>query len=504
MDSAGNVFGHTLFFAEQTGNYELHYINNGCIIEEPKGLKVRTFLIIYWNARFRLSNPKLLPAHQVNQGDVDTFATEGLENAFLRWEGKNYTFEPLDDTISQIQIKPVHFLEAKAPDLGGKEKCLVTISNDSTTGSMDRTTSEMYWMDYQDRNYIPIAVKFTDIDGLTYETLTVAHEIGHALGKNDEYAYEDGEIASGYRDSVDEPFTNYYLGMPYSFDTDPNGGSMMVDNRAPRMHQLWFFVNWINDYSRTNAIFGGFLNHAQYKIAHRFNGRILNYFLPNSPNDYRDIYKAFRSTRKVSTGTGSLDIALYKLGEDETAWNIKINGNPTPFPFDGLLAVFIKIAVSFVNGAAGNWIPAKVLEWREGLCKAIKHLNNRFYLSNSKTPHDFRNTCVYFFPVCLSNPFTTDEDNVTYDLSSISHYNIKVILDGTDEIKVRSGKNLTVGNKPDFRWIVNYILGKDDGAAKAFFKRLLGMAEPGMSELKFVLEWFKHNGGSESFELKDH
>jgi hypothetical protein len=525
MDSTGNVFGHSLFFAEAVGNFELHYIHNGCIIEEPKGLKVRTFLIIYWNARFELDNP-IAPgspladgsiAHQVIPGDVDTFATEGLDNAFWRWQGKDYTFEPLDDKICQIQIKPVFFLEAKDPDLGGKEKCKVTVSNDPDAGEMSPTDSKMYWEDYQDRDYLQIGSKFKDIDGLVYETLVVAHEVGgHALGKNDEYAYKYGDVDPGSRNPDDEPFSQYYLGMPYNFDTDPDGGSMMVDNRAPRMHQLWFFVNWINAYSRTNAILGGFLNHAQYKIAHRFKSRILNYFLPHSPNDYRDIYKAFKSTRKVSTGTGSVDLALYKLGEDEMAWNIKINNNPTPFPFDGILAVFIKIAVNFVNGAAGNWIAETkgiqfndMSEWLAGLSDAIKHLNNCFYISNSKTPHDFRNTYIFFFPVCLQNPFSADSglpapnDKVLYDLSNISHYNIRVILDGTSDIKVSSGKNLSVGNDVDKQWIVNYILGKDDGAAKAFFKRLLGMAKPGMSELKFILEWFKHNGGSESFELKD-
>ena len=270
---------HPFFCAKDTGNFELHYLHNGCIIDGPDGLKLRAFLLVYWNGRFKFKDyignvtrdasgdPEQDPdTHPMTQNDVKNYETKGMQNSKERWESKGYTLEPkkkvADGGKCKIQIKVVYFFEAKKNDCGGKEKCAVEISNDQEAGSMALDESWMYWPDYKIRYYLrPLHVnKFKDVDGRTYETLVVSHEIGHATGKDDDYSYEN-------------QFNQYYLGMPYQFDE----GSMMSNNQAPRMRHLFGFLNFLNDYSQKDPGLKNFLDSNEFEFIHRFGGNTLRY-----------------------------------------------------------------------------------------------------------------------------------------------------------------------------------------------------------------------------------
>ena len=509
--------GHNnLFFAASTGNFELHYIHNGWLIEKPAdcdGLKIRSFLVIYWNGRFKkhqfvhATNPQKYENIVMTDAHAEIYATKGLKNARERWESKGYLIEPVKPPKKEedcfIQIKPYFFFEAKKDDRGGKPKCVVTVSNDKTAGSMGITKSSMYHPDYKIRDYLGVG-KLKDIDEKEYETLVVAHELGHAEGKDDEYSYKGGGIHPTYQNAADGVFSQYYPGMPYQADR----ASMMTTNRAPRMKHLWGFTNWINKMSLDDAKLKPFLGKAQFKVVNRFKSAgfaktlQFNYYLEfkksdparDSDYDYRNFIVPVKSEVK-NTGTIDTRLALYKMGEDEFAYGIPIGGMPMAFPFDGILPVSIKISLSFTKPAteAKGWeddvpFPGKPgyvykrkSDWIASMRNMINGLNGRFYLQNKNAGHHFRNTYIYFFPIMIAGA-----------PSGVSDLDLEVFMDNSAKIHTRSGKTLKVSNDVNKLWIVKYILGQDDGAVTAFFKRLFNIKEKSIKEhLEFVEKWFE-------------
>lgn len=70
-------------------------------------------------------------------------------------------------------------------------------------------------------------------DDKTYKCYTMAHELGHASGFDDEYLEaieEDSRLTP-----ILPRFEQWYKGMPYSIDKN----SMMNTNRAPRLRHFW-------------------------------------------------------------------------------------------------------------------------------------------------------------------------------------------------------------------------------------------------------------------------
>lgn len=481
--------------AASTGNFELHYLHDCWPIAEPDKcdkLCKRSFLLVYWNGRFTMKdyignvtldaagNPEQDPdAHVMTAADVTKFETEGLENAKKRWEDKGYVFEPCkliaDGGTCYHQIKPVFFFEAKKPGIGGKEKCAVEISNDQKAGSMGIDKSWMYWPDYKIRDYLGVG-GFNDVDTKSYETLVVAHELSHAEGKDDDYSYSDR-------------FNQYYLGMPYQFDI----GSMMKDNRAPRMRHLYNFLNWVNQYSKVDPNgLKKFFNEAQFAIVHRFGKTTLRFFLPDA---LQDIYLFYKRKEGYPLETGKVDLVLYRLGRDETAYNYSIEGRkprPPKDPFDAILVVYIKIAVIFNDGSAGAWDSNNKRNFRNSLRNIILALNGRFYLQG-KGAHDYKKMYLSVFPVCLEKS-AADPD---------SHYDIEVTLNDSSSITGRSGKSVKVGNEINKQWLANYIFGDDDGAFASFFKWTLGLWSLGASELKFARDWARGELGDNDVDIED-
>ena len=522
--------GHNnLFFAASTGNFELHYIHNGCVIEKPEEngkLKTRSFLVVYWNGKFIMQqhvygsdpkNPKRYENIVMTDAHAEDYATKGLKNARDRWEDKGYMIEPVNEPKKEadcsIQIKPYFFFEAKKNDRGGKPKCVVTISNDTTAGSMGITTSSMYHPDFKIRDYLGVG-KHKDVDGKEYETLVVAHELGHAEGKDDEYSYQEGGIASGYEQPADGVFSQYYPGMPYQVDR----ASMMTTNRAPRAKHIWGFTSWINSASLDDAKLKPFLGGAQFKIVNRFKSagfpKTLEFkyhlgYKKSDPAakgdyDYRNFISPVKSEVK-STGTINSRLALYKMGEDEFANGINIGGMPSGFPFDAILPVSFKISLSFTKPAteAKTWddnvpFPGKPgyvykrkFDWISSMRNMMESLNGRFYLRNGTAGHHFKNTYIFFFPIMIENAPAGVADLV-----------LEVYMDNSAKIHTRSGKTLKVSNDVNKLWVVKYMLGQDDGAAAAFFKKVFSVKEKTIRErLNFIEEW--HEGVMDDRGLND-
>ncbi|MCX5753077.1 MAG: hypothetical protein NTW97_05455, partial [Candidatus Krumholzibacteria bacterium] len=485
------------------GNFQLHYIHNGCVISDPAkagGLKVRSFLLICWNGRYKKMGAG------VTDVELKEFGKEGPKNTKERWDHKGYTIEPQTvdaQNKGKVQIKPVFHFETKYPNTGGRHSCMVSITDDSSDGEMGVTESKMYKKsykspinpgDYSDYN----RGEQTDIDGKKYRELIIAHEYGHGTGKYDDYEYSNGSLY----DKDQNFFLQWYPGMPYHWDF----GSIMWYTEAPRMRHIWNFVNRLNEAASDNNELQGILNGTQYKLVHRFNkagaDKTFNFFLASTPNDYRDICKphkigttAFVAGRAMVPqkpaipawqpggpkplvpakpavqGKGKFDLLLFKLGEDETAWSIKINNAYKNWAFDGILTVFIKVGFKFRNYkkktgpasfATNSWgsvgAPDKDV-WMNAVSSYIKNkLNGRFYLEGNNA--DFKKTYLFFFPICLDlQGKATGAKPADY---SKAHYTVRVIYNDSDKVpEPASATELEVGNDVSREWIARYLFGQD-------------------------------------------
>jgi hypothetical protein len=543
------------------GNFQLHYIHNGCVISDPTkadGLKARSFLLIHWNGRYKIAGAG------VSIPELTAFRTEGPENTKQRWEHKGYTIEPQTvdaQNKGKLQIKPVFHFETKYPNNGGKESCTVSITNNSGDGEMGVTEAKMYKKSYKS----PINVgdysdynrgEQTDIDGKKYRELVIAHEYGHGTGKYDDYQYSNGSLYG----TNENFFLQWYPGMPYQWDFT----SIMWYTEAPRMRHLWNFVNRLNEAAADNNELKALLNETKYKIVHRFDkggvARTFNYYLASTPNDYRDICKpaktgktAFVAARAAVApqppipagqpggpkaavlaqpavqGKGTFDLLLFKLGEDETAWSVKINNAATAWPFDGILTVLIKVGFKFINykkktGMASyvtnDWSSGAAPDkdvWMDALRSYIQNkLNGRFYLEGNNA--DFKRTYLFFFPICLDlDGKATAAQPADY---TKAHYTIRVIYNNNDKVpEPTSGTELEAGNDVSREWIARYLFGQDaawTGAAAPYHS--VDESQPAVNkkvrniggatvvafqanDLNFIRDWLRNELGDNSFNL---
>jgi hypothetical protein len=553
--------GHNRYFAAGCGNFELHYVHHGCVIKKPEGLESRSFVVICWNGYFVANNVAgSSDSHTVVDADLDKFARDGLMNAKERWEKKGYTIEPHFDenrprrSYEKIQIKPVFFFERKEKQkdadtgndvcLGGAPKCKVNITNDTGAGDMSVTESNMYYPDYKIRDYLKVGASPKDIDGMSFKGLTVSHELGHAEGKDDEYSYEDGDVGSFFYNAQDHVYSQYYLGMPYQIDKS----SMMVTNRAPRMKHLWYFLNRLNDAAADPNALRLLLGSMEFEMVHRFSRKpkIIRYRLPlikadpaaapPIPNDidYRDFCKPYKDTRTpaaalANTGTGSLDLGLYKMGPDELVWSLRIKGKkPKGRPFDGILAVFIKIWMDFpsgtdASGTAHTWgDPGEPKDsiWLSKLKKELT-LNERFYLQSTRATQHFRNTCLFFFPVVLDEYWVRDHASKPVNQGGMNlsgaaltthmtnaenaaHYKLEVELNHSTSVTRTAASELEVGSHASQRWVARYILGAHGGlnADGNSVNAPLG-AKIEKGDLTWIRNWLRTQLNDNTFEIKE-
>lgn len=489
------------YAAFNTGNFELHYIRRGTML----GNLERHFLMVYWSARFKAHfdpDPKLTDKKPVTAAEIRKFAIEGFRNSKIHWERKDYTIEPVDaDTAPALDVCPVFYFEPKLTKRGGQHKCMVSISNNPDVAFMGLTDSQMHRTDFATR--ADSGGKETDpLDSTEASNLVAGHEIGHACGKPDEYVER--------REDFKTPQTAFRQPLPGA----PLGGErrtvMNNSMSLPRMRYLWNFTNWLNDASKDVSKLKPLLNGRQFRIRHFFRFtdagiskiKELSYHIPD---EFRDIYQAFKSKEPVALATGAVDLNLYKMGHDETAHLIRVKGERTSSPFDGMLSAFFKLGFVFVDhptNKARKWTKNLRNAWITDVVNEISVLNGTGFLflpddkirpgDAGKSDRAFQRTLLAIIPLGrIGVP------------SSVTHYDIRVVLRDDAKITLRNGKSLEVGNDTSKVWVANYLLGKDDGATEATITLIPAGQRAKITDLTFLRDFVRQELGNNSFDIKD-
>jgi len=439
------------YVAKDCGNYDLHFLHN-CAASNGT---IYSALVLYWSCRFALTGGAVA-ADQAN------LIEKGMQNAMVRFGSKDYQFEK-SGAGEDIVIKSFILYEAKqqyksgATDInrGGVHKCMITLRDDTGRSSMGRATADFRRSCYDIENRFTTGV-FDDYGGGRPGSLTVAHEIGHACGLDDEYVDEDVKV-----DLVTYNPPQYYPGMPYALDKM----SLMLENKAVRVRHYWGHANWINDASqgavgpRAKGSLNDFLKGTKFKIVRKVAkaGCEDLHFDLTAKDNYKKIYKpAYEATPFDLGNHGATDLLLYKLGDDELSRLLK-----SGLKFKGIMVVRTCLYVRFIDGGVTNatkWhTHNRYGQWIRALDQDLRAmLDAKYRLHCNVANNDFAEVYLRVFP------HYKVQKGGGGAAPAGTHFTLDVTRNGTDTI-VTNNATIQVGDNVNNNKIIQYLFGKGTG-----------------------------------------
>lgn len=324
------------------GNFELRYFD--CIREEDG--EAVGMLLVYWSCRFRkIGGPK---GSEVTSAVIAEFKL-ALENARKRWEGI-----PLAGSTRDYEIRPrvapgapmsslkvgVRYHFAAFDDR--QAKTVVTIRNPDpkfrdnmgvTEGNFEMPTRIV------DEEYLS-----QDYYQGTFAESVLAHEIGHALGLDDEYL----ELIK--HSSL--PLFNQrgIFARPYGWDE-----GLMNTNLFPRMRYHAFFAWWLGKNESVKKLLGSQVYDVHHEDA---TGRKFVYAAPqDGPVRGFRLQRPIKVERNFKNGNRTLGLALYHIGDTPCAVTdrfIKFTPLRKEFSMDSLLVVRMLIEYEATKNRDGD------------------------------------------------------------------------------------------------------------------------------------------------------
>jgi hypothetical protein len=416
------------------GNFELHYFQD-CLDSSDNEAP---YQMIYWSCKFRKKSASgyTNTKYRANRAN---FRKLGFANTKKWWEKNNYTFKRKGTDGKNLTVTPIFFFEGRE---GAPQKCTVKVWKKGASGrsNMGLTTGNFRGGEHK-----------PDGSG----EFTMAHELGHATGQDDEY------LEGLKKDKLWNPTLprwkpkQFYPGMPYSFDDL----SVMQNTKDPRLRNFWYFCRWLNETPEIQAFTAAPSGSGTKSTTFQVEGRVAavnyKYYLPSTWNNY---YKpVYSQTDYVNDTHGKMDLFLYKIGHDETTNYLTISG------FDSILVIRVKLNFRFPNFSGASWGSASshtlklkyMRNFQTVVCKPLTGLDIRFWLECT-TADDFKKVYVYFVP------------HYHYPgMSNNEHFEIKVRRHKASKGKVNpsfyaagfTSKNFLVDEKQEPMSIMRYILG---------------------------------------------
>jgi hypothetical protein len=307
-------------------------------------------LLVYWSARFR-AGPSTGP---LTTAQVQAFEP-ALHDARVRHEGwlpadtarteaghKHYYMKPQPAAVTPRRtIKPVfHFAAFR----NNQAICRVAVRNNGANSRdwMDQTEAE-----FQPGSAAPdTTTSYTDVDGLSYDWYTLAHEIGHALGLIDEYhePLDDPSLGTvSWNRPLVPQFQQWWGPRHFSWDE----GSLMNSNQAPRLRHFWQYGRWVNSNAAVQALLGS----TEYKLTYTRGGNTYEYYLPRTRNNY---LVPIHSQAGFANAHGRMDLFLHDTSKDEMSRLPGQFGIAGANDFDAILEVRILCNFRFVGAGWGT------------------------------------------------------------------------------------------------------------------------------------------------------
>ncbi|UCC44004.1 MAG: hypothetical protein JSU65_12965 [Candidatus Zixiibacteriota bacterium] len=337
--------------ASGCGNFELHYFAN-CL--DSAGAEA-AYLLIYWSGRFRKKNPPssstVVYTDLEYGGDRDLYHEHGFSGCIDRWEKKKYEFRPTPSSKGKnITVYPRFFFEGRT---SSPRKCKIWIRKQTGDADEDRADMGLTEANFFRQEHKASTTDTKNAEGESWGYYTMAHELGHATGQDDEYL--EGIDDNGDWDPALPEFSQSATGCQYAFDK----ASIMEGNYAPRGRHYWYFCRWLNNRSGVKALTAkkddAGDKHSTVFQAVGGAGDKFKYFLKkkDSKNKKTDnFYKAAYTASNRKNGThGKFDLRMYKVGHDETT-ELMVSGKTD---FDAILVLRVKLQFFFRDTSSENW-----------------------------------------------------------------------------------------------------------------------------------------------------
>lgn len=321
--------------------------------------KIVSYVVVLWTCKLVRHASATTPVAQAaaDQGIID-YKREGLTNCKQRHEEDDFEIVDKDDAAPQMAKVLKHFVAWDSP----QAKCTVQVHNGggAARDNMGIDRASFHAANWQARGggWAVAAGRFT-----------AAHELGHAVGLDDDYIEPPGAWG---RDAWGAPviprFAQWVKGNPFAED----GDSLMNSNLRLRHRMVFHHVNWMNSNPAIRLLTGDL----RFKVKTADH----DYYLP--PPDGRTFLTA--ATRHihytpvldvpafVNGTTGKMDLTLYKVGRDQTPREMVAGQD-----FDGVLVVSLYINWTFQDVDTTLWTTADKMNWIKAKYGSIATLANR-------------------------------------------------------------------------------------------------------------------------------
>jgi hypothetical protein len=457
--------------ARVCGNFELHYFAD-CL--DAAG-NASPGLLIYWSCKFEKQDA-------ATDADIENYMKKGMALAKGRWDRKAYRFTPQADPGSKkIEVRPVYFFEGRT---AVPFKCTVNVRPD-VAGA--RANMGLDAGNFLDKNYQPNpAAHPYNEDGESYRPFTMAHELGHATGLDDEYLESLEEDKNWNPTLPTFKKDQYYDGMPYSCDD----ASMMVSNWVQRLRSFWYFCRWLNETAEVKA----FTANTVFQIV-TTKGKARTFTLPDT---YKDFYKSAYGEANVTNGTfGKFDLYLYKCGNDESTDRMIFGKSD----FDGILVVRHKLQWFFDDHDGATWADdnAKLDHLRLFQNRVALAMSGRFYMESS-TDALFKKIYIYFVPHYYFQGATPSD-----------HFEITVKANNTAAVRFTADFNADGFHDDEFDVdelqnevsIFRYVLGLAPTTTNTAGNKV-PVTSIAAADLRFLAQWVAgKRGGGVTFTVKE-
>lgn len=433
-----------------TGDHVLHYFHHMHV----EGDRPISFLMVYVSISFMADTRDATHAPVPSNADVQNYMDSGIYNAMAHWNRKRYYLEEDAPTDATTRIHYCYFFDeretftvtrpsggfnidfdqranhntlfshanlrsAQRNALGGRSNFLALICRDEN----GHWGPAYHWSVRDEGPQHYSLFKLNKSGGQAWPNMfglgpvnehgdswgahTFAHELGHATGQRDEYVKDAYKPDPTHNFSV-PVFSQHFT----AYSMPANGTSMMLFNRAPRLHHLWYSLHRINESLQTDPLrrmLGGKRFVARLDRGGFWDSRYTRHIAPATATAYQKPsvldapWKHDEQFELSHSPLKTLNIALHDIGRDETA--IKYchanQDSPEAIEYQAVLVVRAMLGIHFEGGGwTGIRKRQRVYEldqawhaWREhyrltGGAKDVQNIYVHFLIGFSSNPDD--------------------------------------------------------------------------------------------------------------------